>query len=105
MTADEPSERRANGQVRLRLYVAGDAPGSVAAIANLRTVRELHPALVVALEIIDVLILPERALEDGVLVTPMLVRLEPLPERRVLGSLRDRPLLLSVLGLAGAPDA
>ena len=37
-------------------------------------------------------------LRDGVLVTPMLIRCAPLPERRILGNLRDRALLLAVLG-------
>ncbi len=41
----------------------------------------------------------ERAVNDGVLVTPMLVRVAPLPERRILGKLADRRMLLRVLGL------
>jgi hypothetical protein len=42
-------------------------------------------------------------LQDGILVTPMLVKIEPPPERRVLGSLHDRPRLLAILGLDEAP--
>ena len=54
-------------------------------------------------EIIDILTDPERGLQDGIIVTPMLIRIEPAPERRVLGSLHDRLQLLAVLGLNGAP--
>jgi len=40
---------------------------------------------------------------DGVLVTPMLVKIEPQRARRVLGRLRDRRLRLAALGLDEAP--
>ena len=54
-------------------------------------------------EIVDVLRAPERGLEDGVLVTPMLVRVAPPPERRILGNLSDRANLLGVLSPQEAP--
>jgi circadian clock protein KaiB len=56
----------------------------------------------VDLEIIDVLIDPKRALRDRILMTPMLVRLEPAPERRVLGNLSNRAALLDLLALDGS---
>jgi circadian clock protein KaiB len=68
------------------------------ALANLRDALEHRPAHLVDLEVVDVLQVPERGPRDGVLLTPMLVRLEPLPERRLLGSLSDRALLLATLG-------
>jgi circadian clock protein KaiB len=89
----------------VRLYIAGASPNSAAALANLRGALVLCPAHLVDLEIIDVLSQPERAMRDGVMVTPMLVRIEPLPARRVLGSLRDRKQLLVTLGLDEAPRA
>ena len=93
------SRNIASARLRLRLYVAGDAPNSVAALANLRAAVSALGAERVELEIIDVVSAPERGLKDGVFVTPMLVRVEPTPERRVLGSLRDRHVLLAALGL------
>lgn len=86
-------------QLRVRLYVAGDAPNSRAAIAHLRSVIAECTDGRADVELIDILGDPERGLRDGVFVTPMLVKVEPLPERRVLGSLRDRRVLLAVLGL------
>lgn len=56
----------------------------------------------IELEIIDVVKNPERALRDGVLITPMLVRVGPPPERRILGRLSDRAMVLSLLGLEDA---
>jgi len=87
------------GQLRVCLYVAGDSPNSAAALRNLRAALAhlaTHSALV---EIVDVLQHPERAFRDGIMVTPMLVRREPLPERRVLGNLSDRAKLQHALGL------
>jgi circadian clock protein KaiB len=84
----------------VRLYVAGEAPNSVAAIANLRLALA-HSECSAHVETIDVLRDPDRALRDGVFVTPMLVRVAPLPERRILGNLRDRDTLLGVLGIDG----
>jgi circadian clock protein KaiB len=60
--------------------VAGESPNSVRALANLRRVLQDHPEHQVALEVIDVVRDPERGVRDGVLVTPMLVKFEPLPE-------------------------
>ena len=83
----------------MRLYVAGDAPNSVAAIANLRAVLERYPRHLVELEIIDVMAYPERGALDAVMVTPTLVKLSPSPTRRLLGNLRDHAMLLAALGL------
>jgi circadian clock protein KaiB len=82
----------------VRLYVAGDGPNSTAAVANLRAVLARHPETLVDLELIDVVADPERALRDGIFVTPMLVRVAPTPERRVLGNLQNRRILLDALG-------
>jgi len=84
----------------LRLYVAGDAPNSQLARQNLRTLLSGVPARAVALEIVDCLRDPHRALRDGVLVTPTLVRLTPEPRRTVVGTLSDAARVAAALGLA-----
>jgi circadian clock protein KaiB len=88
--------------IELRLYVAGDAPNSITARANLRLALARDPATVVRLEIVDVLADPERGLRDGVVLTPMLVRVTPVPSRRVVGTLRNEAALLSVIDLRDA---
>lgn len=80
----------------VRLYVAGDSPNSASAAQALREALGASPKLV-QVDVIDVLQEPERALADGVLITPMLVRVSPKPERRILGDLSDRRLLVGVL--------
>jgi circadian clock protein KaiB len=86
--------------LKLVLYVAGESPNSVAALQHLRAVLADHPAVAAGLEVVDILRHPDVASRENVLVTPMLIRLTPTPARRIVGSLKDRGALLSVLGLA-----
>ncbi len=82
-----------------RLYVAGDGPNSTQAIANLRAVCHELLSGRHDIEVVNVLREPQRALEDGVLLTPTLVKLSPAPVRRIVGSLNQREPLLHALGL------
>ena len=85
----------------LRLYVAGVAPNSAAAIRNLAI---LFPGGKVSgqpveIEIVDLLKEPLRGLADGVVLSPTLVRLAPPPVRRVVGNLSDHGAVLLALGV------
>ena len=86
----------------MRLYVAGDAPNSVAARTNLRRLLASHDPSSHSLEIVDCLRDPMRALREGVLVTPTLMRLEPEPVCTIVGSLSDSARVLEALGLGPA---
>jgi len=81
----------------LRLYVAGSAPNSVRAVKNAKALCDAHFASRYELEIVDLLEHPQRALTDGVIVTPTLIRLLPLPVQKVVGTLNDAERLLVVL--------
>ena len=81
----------------MRLYVAGNAPNSVRAIANARSICEEYFAAGHELEIVDLLEHPKRALADGIIVTPTLLKLLPLPVQRVIGSLNDTCQVLLAL--------
>ncbi len=89
----------APGRLLLRLYIAGASPNSLIAAANIKAVIAGLSKHEATLEIVDVLKDPERGLRESVVVTPMLVKLLPRPERRVIGNLRDRGALLAGLGL------
>jgi circadian clock protein KaiB len=84
---------------KFRLYVAGGSPNSAKAIANLQAL--CHEILNGRheIEVVDVLKEPHRALDDGVLLTPMLVKLSPAPISKIIGSLNDRQPVLQALGL------
>ena len=86
--------------MRLRLYVADGAPNSVLAAANLAAICKAHVQFVFKLQIIDVLKFPQRALADGVLVTPHLAKLSPAPAAWVVGNLSDTVGVLHALGIA-----
>lgn len=87
--------------LELRLYVAGDAPNSQRALSNLRALLAAHPDRAVRLQVVDVLRHPRRGLDEGVVVTPTLVRLAPEPRRRIIGDLRDAELVSTTLELGG----
>lgn len=86
-----------NESVRLRLYVAGNAPNSIMAIANAKAICAEHYRGVSVLEIVDLMEQPLRALADAIIVTPTLMRLRPLPVRRVIGNLSDSGEVLLAL--------
>jgi circadian clock protein KaiB len=90
----EPDARE---PLSLRLYVAGEAPNSVAAIRNLGILFPSKQS--VDIEIVDLLKEPLRGLADGVLLSPTLVRLAPLPVRRVVGNLSNHGAVLLALGV------
>ena len=89
----------ATAVVVICLYIADSAPNSVRAIANLEAICNEHLKGNFRLEIIDVLESPQRALADGIVVTPSLAKLSPLPAARVVGNLSDRASVLRALGI------
>jgi circadian clock protein KaiB len=82
-----------------RLYVAGEAANSMLAVANLHALCREHLPERHEIEIVDVLREPKRALAEGVLLTPMLVRVSPDPIRKLIGNLSDSKPLLQMLEL------
>lgn len=101
---DMPNEGKDEGDPVIwtfKMYVAGAAPNSLRAIANLYAILRQFLPDQHSVEIIDILEDPLVALRDGILVTPTLVKLTPLPVRKVVGSLDDRETVLTALGLKG----
>ncbi len=69
------------------------------AVANLHALCREHLPERHEIEIVDVLREPKRALAEGVLLTPMLVRVSPDPIRKLIGNLSDSKPLLQMLEL------
>jgi len=84
---------------KFRLYVAGDAQNSARAMANLSALCRTHLLHRHEIEIVNVFREPKRALADGILMTPTLVKLAPFPVRRIVGTLSETQPLLQALGL------
>lgn len=85
-----------------RLYVAGAAPNSLRAIANLTRLCETHLPDRHTIEIVDVLLDPNRALIEEIFMTPMLLTDSPFPGRRIVGTLSHTEPILQILGLGAA---
>jgi len=78
----------------LRLYVAGQTPKSVTALANLRRYCEQHLKGRYVLEVIDLLVNPQLAEGDQILAIPTLVRKVPEPIRKIIGDLSNEERVL-----------
>jgi circadian clock protein KaiB len=83
----------------LRLYIAGQTPRSVAALANLKEICEEHLAGRYKLQVVDLLENPQLARGDQILAIPTLVRKLPLPMRRIIGDLSNTERVLVGLDL------
>ncbi len=83
----------------LILYIAGRGPNSVRAIANLNALVQAYGQECFEVEFVDVLVEPQRALRDHVLVTPTLVKLAPPPSVQIAGDLSDAYRVVYALGL------
>jgi circadian clock protein KaiB len=79
---------------RLRLYVAGQTPKSIAALANLNRLCEGHLSGRYRLEVIDLVKQPHRARQDDIVVIPTLVRQLPPPIRKIIGDLSNEERVL-----------
>lgn len=90
----------ARSRFRFRLYVAGDALNSVQALANLTALCQAHLPGRHEIDVVDVFQEPQRALADGIFMTPTLVKLAPSPVQSIIGTLSQTPAVLLALGLA-----
>lgn len=96
-----PPRTARNGRdgYQLRLYVAGEGPRSLAALANLRKLCEEHLSGSYHIEVIDLIKNPQLAQGDQILAVPTLVRKIPEPLRRIIGDLSNTEKLLVGLDL------
>jgi len=85
------------------LYVAGQTPKSITALANLKRLCEQHLPGKYRLEIIDLMENPSRAKIDQILAIPTLIRKVPEPIRKVIGDLSNTDRVLVGLDLCARP--
>lgn len=85
--------------VELRLYVAGQTPKSLTALANLKKICTEHLDGHYKLHVIDLIKTPQLAQNDQILAIPTLVRKLPEPIRKIIGDLSDRNRVLVGLNL------
>ncbi|HLO85203.1 MAG TPA: circadian clock KaiB family protein [Nostocaceae cyanobacterium] len=82
---------------KLRLYVAGQTPKSVAAFANLTKICEQNLHGKYQIEVVDLLQSPHLARENQIFAIPTLIRQLPTPIKQIIGDLSNQEKVL--LGL------
>lgn len=89
--ADEPPRE----VVTLRLYVAGQTPKSLSAIANLKKICDEHlSSSKIEIQVIDLLTNPQLAVKDQIVAIPTLIRSLPSPLKRIIGDLSNMERVL-----------
>jgi len=78
----------------LRLYVAGQTPKSVMALANLKRICDEHMQGKYSVEVIDLMENPQLARRDQIVAIPTLVRELPSPLKRIIGDLSNTERVL-----------
>ena len=90
-------------QWNLRLYVAGQTPKSIVALANLKRICDQHLNGQYKVEVIDLMENPQLAQRDQIVAIPTLVRELPAPLKRIIGDLSNTDRVL--VGLDVVPQS
>lgn len=96
MTAVAP---QLSGELILRLYVAGQTPRSLRAVANMRRVCAEDLGGRYSLEVIDLYQQPHLARGEQIVAVPALVKRLPAPLRMVIGDMSNTAHVLGGLDL------
>jgi circadian clock protein KaiB len=86
---------------KLQLFITGSTARSTRAIANMLRICEQYLKGRYEYEVIDVYQNPGATRELQIIATPTLVKLSPLPLRRIVGDLSDENRVLAGLNLIG----
>jgi circadian clock protein KaiB len=87
---------------QMRLYVAGQSPKSIRALANLTRMCETHLFGRYQIEVIDLMQDPTLAKSDDIVAVPTLVRRLPEPLRKIIGDLSDEERFVVGLRIASS---
>lgn len=83
----------------LRLYVAGETPRSVEALARLKRICEEHLLGRYSIEVVDLIKNPTLAEGDQIVAIPTVVRRMPAPMKKIIGDLSNLDRVLVGLDL------
>jgi len=84
----------ASSRYILKLYVAGQSPKSVNAIANIKKICEENLQGRYELDVIDLYQQPQLAQGEQIIAIPTLIRKLPPPLRRIIGDLSNTERVL-----------
>jgi circadian clock protein KaiB len=84
----------------LRLFITGATPNSIRALTNIKQICEEHLKGRYELEIVDVYKQLDIAEKEQLIALPLLIKKQPLPEKRMIGDLSDIQKVLHGLGIS-----
>lgn len=84
----------ASSRYILKLYVAGQSPKSVNAIANIKKICEENLQGRYELDVIDLYQQPQLAQSEQIIAVPTLIRKLPQPLRRIIGDMSNTERVL-----------
>lgn len=84
----------------LRLYIAGQTPKSIRALANLQKLCKTHLEGKYQIEIVDLVKTPECGRSDQILAIPTLIRRLPPPLIKIIGDLSNTEKVLVGLNIS-----
>ena len=89
------AETKSEEHYVLRLYVTGMTPRSTEAFASIKALCEARLKGRYELEVIDIYLHPQLAVDEQIIAVPTLIKLLPAPLRKMVGDLSnsDRVLL------------
>ena len=88
-----------DGHYVLRLYVTGMTPRSTEAFATIKALCEERLQGRYELEVIDIYQHPQLAIDEQIIAVPTLVKMLPVPLRRLVGDLSNKERVLLGLDL------
>jgi len=99
MSASRSAAARGGEDYQLRLFVTGHTQKSMRAVRNVTRLCEQHLRGNYDLKVFDLYQQPELATEHQLVAAPTLVKVLPLPPRRMIGDMSDSSRVLAGLGI------
>ena len=88
-----------NNKYQLKLFVAGMNPATIRAVENVKEICENHMKDNYELEIIDIYQQRDQLKDMNIIAVPTLIRLNPYPQKRLIGDMLDKKKIISVMDL------
>jgi len=98
------TDKSVSEKIILKLYITGATHHSMRAVKNMKGICEEFLDNSYELDIIDVYQQPNLAKEQQIIAAPTLIKIQPLPVRRIVGDMSDTEKILTILSIK-ADDA
>lgn len=82
-----------------KLYITGATHHSMQAVKNFKNICDSYLENKYELDIIDVYQQPNLAKEKQIIAAPTLIKIHPLPIRRIIGDMSDTDKILNILSI------